>query len=224
MQTAQNTLPQTIEEIAAVMMNDNTSLIEAAKGAVIADERSLSTAVDLLSTIKERTKAIEAERKTWVEPLNHQVKRFNEKFKGLSEPLEDARIGLSKKTLDYQLIIEEQKRAQAEKIRLEREAELFAAAQVKEESGNTQGAEKLLDYALKVKPVVEEVGRGGFTGAKSSIRKTWTYEITDIKALANADSSLVSENSIAIGRKIAEGLRDIPGVRIFQKESISIKD
>lgn len=220
---AVNTLPQTVEQITQTMMGSNATLIDSCRNASIASEQELSVAVDLLSTIKERAKAIETERKTWVDPLNQQVKRFNEKFKGLSEPLEDAKVGLSNKILAYQRIVEAEKRAEAEKTRLAREAELLAAAQVKEELGNTEGAEKLLDYAVKVKAVVEEIGRGGFTGSKSTISMVWDYEVTDIKALANADTTLVSENSAAIRAKIRAGVRDIAGVRIYQKEQLSIR-
>jgi len=218
-----NTLPQTVEEITATMMGTNNTLIDAARGANIDSEATLSTAVDLLSEIKGRAKAIEAERKTWVDPLNQQVKRFNEKFKGLSEPLEDARIGLTKKVVAYQSIVEAQKRAEAEKVRLAREAELLAAAQAKEELGNAEGAEKLLNYAIAVKPVVEETGRGGFSGSKSVISKVWTYEVLDMAALAAAPQNLVIDNSAKINQLIREGVRELPGLRIYQREQLSIR-
>jgi hypothetical protein len=216
-------LPQTIEEITQTMMGSNAALVDSARNANIATEGDLSVAVDLLSTIKERVKNIEGERTKIVKPINDSVKHINTRFKTISEPLEDAQAGLSKKILAYQRIVEEQKKAEAEKIRLAREAELLAAAQVKEELGNTEGAEKLLNYAMAVKPVVEETGRGGFTGAKSSISMVWTYEVLDIVTLANADSSLVSENSAAIREKVRAGVREIAGLRIYQKEQLSIR-
>jgi hypothetical protein len=207
-------LPQTVEQITQTMMGSNATLVDSARNAAISSESDLSTAIDLLATIKERAKNIELERNKIVKPINDSVKHINTRFKSLSEPLDDAQAGLSKKILAYQRIIEEQKKAEAEKIRLAREAELLAAAEQKQELGNTEGAEKLLDYAVKLKPVVEETGRGGFTGAKSSISMVWTYEVTDIKALANAEPSLVMENNGAIRDRVRNGVREIAGVRI----------
>jgi len=219
----ENTLPQTVEQVTAVMMNDNISLVDAAKGAVIESEENLSTAVDILSTIKERIKKIENERTTIVKPINDSVNHINSRFKALTEPLKDAQAGLTRKVMTFQSEVEAKKRAEAEKERQRREAELLASAQKKEELGNTEEAEKLLGYATKVKAVVEETGRGGFTGAKSIITKTWDYEVTDMGRLANEMPALVQENSGAIRAKIRDGIRDIPGLRIFQKENISIR-
>lgn len=217
------TLPKTIEQVTEVMLGDNRTLIEAARNAVIENEGHLSTGIDLLKSIKERVNAIETERKTWVNPLNEQVKRINAKFKTLSEPLEDARIGLNRKVLDCQRKIEDEKRKVAEEDRQRREAELLKAAEEKEALGNTEGAEKLLDYATKVVAKVEETGRGGFTGAKSTVRKTWTYEVTDIKALANARPDLVMVDSGAMRDAIRNELRECAGVRIYQEKSLSIR-
>lgn len=219
----ENTLPQTVEQITAVMMNDNFTLIEAAKGALIQDEQSLSTAVDILSEIKERVKKIENERTTIVKPINDSVSHINSKFKTLTEPLKDAQVGLSNKVISFQREAEAKKRAEAEEARKIREAELLAEAQQKQDLGNIEGAAKLLDIATKIKPVVEEVGRGGFTGAKSVMQKVWTYEVENIGTLANEHPDLVQENSGAIRDKIRAGAREIPGLRIFQKETISIR-
>jgi len=216
-------LPKTIEQVTEVMLGDNESLIEAARGAVVTTEAELSVGVDLSRSIKERIKAIETERKTWVDPLNEQVKRINAKFKTLSEPLNDALIGINKKVLDCQRIIEEEKRKVAEAERQRREAELLKAAEEKEALGNTEGAEKLLDYATKVTAKVEETGRGGFTGAKSSVRKIWTYEVTDIAALAKARPDLVQVNAGAMRDAIRDELRECAGVRIYQEKTLAIR-
>lgn len=216
-------LPKTIEEVTNIMIGDNRSLVESARNAVIETEASLSIGVDLLKTIKERKAEIEKERKTWVKPLNEQVKRFNTKFKTLSEPLHDAEVGLKLKLLVCHNKIEHEKRIAAEEERQRREAELLAASKEKEELGNTEKAAELVEYAKKLKVKPEEVGRGGFTGAKSTVKKAWTYDLTDIAALAAERPDLVTVDAAEMRDAIRKGMRECAGIKVYQKETLSIR-
>lgn len=57
-------------------------------------------------------------------------------------------------------------------------------------------------------------------GVTSSVVKRWTYEVTDIKALP---AEMLEVNKGAIQSAIREGKREIPGLRIFQEESLAIR-
>jgi hypothetical protein len=72
-------------------------------------------------------------------------------------------------------------------------------------------------------PVEIEKVRGGATGAVSSITKRWSYRVTDIATLAKARPDLVVDNSSMIRKQISAGIREIPGLEIFQEEHLAIR-
>lgn len=218
-----NTLPQTVEEVTQTIMGDNKSLVQSAFGAIITDEKSHGIAVDILSTIKERLKSIETKRTEMVKPLNDHVKILNAGFKAAAEPLQDADKSLRPKVTAFQQKLESEKHQKAEEERKRREEELLAAADKKEEEGNTEGAGRLLDMAVSVKAKVEESGRGGFTGAKSSLVSRWVFEVTDIQALARENPELIMVDSVKVNALIKSGVRELAGVNIRQEQTLSVR-
>lgn len=218
-----NTLPANIEEVTAVINSGNQSLIAAASKAVIENEEQLSVGVDILSEIKQRVKGVEAERAALVKPLNEHVKLINAKFKTVTEPLEEAAHILSNKVLARQRVIQAEKSRIAEEQRKQKEEELLAAAAKKEAIGDTEKAEQLLDYASKVKAREISTGHGTFTEAKSGITKRWTFEIVDLAATGKDGSQYLMLDSSKVREAIRQGVREIPGLRIFQEESLSVR-
>ncbi len=219
----ENTLPQTVDEVIAVMTGSRDELVARAFGAVVTSDSELSVATDMRSTIKTHLKGAEAERQGLVKPLNDHVKYINGKFKTITEPLEDAEATLRKKCDKYQIEAENEKRRIAEEERKVREAELLAAAEVKAAAGNEAGAERLLDMAVSVKAKPEEVGRGGYTGAKATLVSYWEFDVLDIKALAIARPDLVQVNPVAVNAAIRAGLREVPGLNIREEKRSSVR-
>lgn len=218
-----NTLPQTIDEVTQTIMGSTRSLVESAYGAVVNDEASLSIATDLRSEIKRRLKDADGQRTELVKPLNDHVKTINAKFKTVTQPLEDAENALRPKVTAYQIKVEQEKRDEAERIRKAREEELKAAAEAEAKIGNKDGAERLEAMAESVKAKPEEVGRGGFTGAKSYLVSRWVFEVTDIAALALAGAEYVQPNTVAINSAIKAGAREIPGLVIREEKTAAVR-
>jgi len=219
----ENTLPSTVEEVIQTMNGGNNELIERAFGAVIESEQELSVAADLLSELKRREKAYEKERKSLVQPINDSVKNINAKFKTAQLPLQDAINSIKPKIGDYQAAIEAEKRRVAEIERQEREAELKAAADAEKAKGNEAAAERLEELSTKVVAKVEETGRGGFSGAKTTVIEKWGYELVDIKALAAARPDLITVDNVAINKAIKEGARDIAGLTITSHNEVRVR-
>lgn len=218
-----NTLPVNLEEVAAVIQSGNQSLIQAASTAVLETEPQLSVGVDILSEIKQRIKSVESERTALVKPLNDHVKLINGKFKTVTEPLEEAAFILNRKVLERQKIIQAEKTRIAEAERQRREAELLVAAEKKEAIGDSEKAEQLLEYAAAVKAKPVSTGHGTFTEAKSTITKRWTFEIVDLRLTAQRAPDYLMVNAPVVREAIREGIREIPGLRIFQEESLSVR-
>ena len=221
MQTALQ--PIDVEKTISVITGASKPLIEEALAAKVDDQNALTFAVDMLTEIKNRVKQIEGERTALVKPLNDTVKNLNAKFKNLTQPLEEAESALRSKVLVYQRQVEAEARKAAEEERARIQEALRLEAEKAAEQGQQEEAQQLIHAAQVVQVKPEEQGRGGFLGGKSSIQKRWTYEVTDIAALAASNPHLVEPNSAAIGGLIRGGVRELPGVRIFQTESLSVR-
>lgn len=213
------------QELVTVVMGGNINLIESAQNIIIKDQDGLNIATDLLKEIKERIKSSEKKRKELVKPINDGVKAINTSFKEVSNPLEVAESLIKDKMLPVQQKLMKEERERAEAERKAREAELLAAAEIKNEVGQDDAADKLLDMAVSVKAKVNnsDIGRAGFSGAKSSITKRWTYDLIDIVELAKARPDLIEVNNVAINKAIRDGNREIRGLKIYQKETISVR-
>jgi hypothetical protein len=63
----------------------------------------------------------------------------------------------------------------------------------------------------------------GFSGFSTSVKgttKTWTFEIIDSTLVPRQYMEI---NESLIRKAVLAGTRDIPGVKIYQKESLSIR-
>lgn len=218
-----NTLPETAEDVIAVMNSGNGELVERAYGATISTEQELSVAADLLAELSTREKAYEAERKGLTKPINDSVKNINAKFKQAQQPLQDAIAALKPKIGKYQAAIQAEKQRIAEEERKVREAELKAKAEAEAAKGNEEGAARLEDMATKTVAKVEETGRGGFSGAKTSVVKIWKFEVTDIEAFAKAHPGLIQIDTVKVNKLIKGGERKIDGLHIFSEDNVRIR-
>lgn len=149
-----------------------------------------------LQTIKEAIKFIDGKRTLITKPLNVALKETNALFKELSAPLKDADKLIRDKILSFreeQRLIAEKKEATSHKIRAAHEAK-----------GHKVHA-----------PAVVEAKTG-----KSTTQKRWTFEVTNIEDVPVeylvVDTALVNE-------AIIDGVRNIKGLRVYQKESLSVR-
>lgn len=209
-----------------------TALVAEALNLKIFTRSDLSYATDLVKTIKDRARAAEDERTRIVGPFNQGVKHINGRFKVITQPLEDAEVALKAKMLAFQR--DEQRKAEEERQRLQREQtqreneerERNREKDVERVAIATEGEEQdratpppievaPVEIASKFKPVTY-----GQTGAASTVRKVWASEIVDITLIPK---EFIVADQVKINQAVRAGIREIPGVRIFQKEEMVIK-
>lgn len=198
-------------------------LCDAATGVVIIGTEDLSEATDLVKLIKTRYKEIEGERVQMVKPFNDGVKHINERFKKMLEPLESAESEIKKKMLTFQQ--EEARIAEAARKEAERKAAEEAERLAKEAAERSPAEPVVTEVVASVVPFVPPPPKTtyGQYGAVSSMRKIWAYEVTDIAALAASRPDLVTVDAGRINAEIRGKGGEIPGLRIFEKETIAIR-
>lgn len=198
--------------------------IQKANALVVDSEEKLTLATDILDFIKKKFKQADAERSAIVKPFNDGVKAINARFKTITEPLAKAESDLKSKMLQYQRELERQRREVEEAKRKEVEQYAKDIAEKQKAEGDQAGAAILINQLQKAmqEPIQIDKVRGS-TGAVSTIRKNWTYKVVDIKALAQARPELVVEISSEVRKLINAGARDVPGLEIYQEESLSIR-
>jgi len=206
------------------------SLCEAADNVIIMSRIDLSDATDLVKTIKVRTKEIEEERTKLVKPFNDGVKAINARFKAMTAPLEEAESAVKQKMLSFQK--EEERRAReeqekAEKIRAELEAK---KRKEEEEAANDPTLDRPILPPLPTMPVQEVAIQSthrpttyGQTGAVSTVKKKWVFEVVDIKLLASSRPDLVTVDTVKINQEIRGVGGEIPGLRVFQEDIMQVR-
>jgi len=200
-------------------------LCNRANGFVVGNEDDVNLASEFLKRIRDTEKKIEKKRLEFTQPLNQSLKAINATFKKLIEPLSGARKILSDKVLmwrkkeEEKARIEEEKRrkAEEEKIRKIREAEI-------EEAKKEEMIEKVIETEIekvieteKAKPAIEKPQA---TIGKTQARKVWAFEVVDFSQVPDKYKMI---NQVEINADIRAGERKIAGLKIYQKEILSIR-
>ena len=195
---------QTIEtKEVALIRREVGGLVDTARELVIIDEEGAENANELLVFVANAKKKLEEQRVFLTKPLNDHVKDINAKFKEWVEPLDTANTLVRRNMLGFQKM-QEALRIEARRLEEERRKEM-----------EPEEVEELPDlpFEMKVRSVKGDSG-------STSVRKTWTFEITD-DTLVPREYLIVDEGVISLA--VRKGVRDIPGVRIFQQESLSVR-
>lgn len=225
----------------AIKQDEETRLAMSAKElcakadqVVIMDRSDLSSATDLLKTIRSRVKEIEKERKALVQPLNDHVKTINGRFKAMTDPLGEADSTISRHMLSFQKQ-EEQKAAEADRQRREAEAKA-EAERVERIKAMIPHNEMLEPIELPAKTEIDSPYANaahqmpayrpttyGQSGAVSTVTKQWKFELLDIQALAAARPDLVMADTVKINQEIRGKGGEIAGLRVYQDEVLKVR-
>lgn len=204
----------------------------------ISSSESLELVTDAARELKNFEKKVTARRKELVTPLNDQVDVINDYAKSVLALMEPATAHLKNEMKKWEAVLEqkrleEQKRIEEEKKRRETEAaEKARVAKEEAEAVAAFGSEedgeraKLLaqaeaetDQAAIIaldKKANKEVQSMRVSGAK----KVWTFSVKD-EAQVPREFLIVDEKKIR--EAVRTGVRDIPGVEIFQDTQIAIR-
>jgi seryl-tRNA synthetase len=160
-----------------------------------------------------------------VKPLNDYIKNLNAEFKPFKEKAEEIKKLIESEILRYNKIREERLRIEAEE---KRKAEL---QRLKEEEEKSRLLGKVFDDSnqdviadaiknqhdkLENKDIVVDTGIKT-DNVNTSIRKQWTYEITDENQVPR---DYCSPDHYKIQTAIKNGIREITGIRIYEKEIV----
>lgn len=212
-----------IQEAPAIQNEDRlvstvSSLVEVASYLQVTTQEELGNATDVVKLIKTRWKEIEDERTGLVKPLNDTVGKINARFKTILAPLKDAEDAIKAKMLTYQ---QEEARKAAEARRIAEEAARKAA----EEAAKLAAEQSLpvpAPVIIAAPPQPAKSSYGSFGGV-STVKKVWVFEVEDIAALAAARPDLIAVDSAKVNAEIRGKGGNIPGLRIFEKETIAVR-
>jgi hypothetical protein len=185
-----------------------------AEAHVVENDESNVKAVTMAGEAKRLSKKIEEKRKQIIDEPNTFVKSVNGFCKTFMEPLQSIEKVLKQKVGQYQYKQElarkeAEKKAEAERLKLQ--AKLDKEAKKK-------GVEPV-QVAPLVLPEEKTVTRTE-TGSAAHIRKQWKAEVTNEKEVPR---EFCSPDMKIINQAVKMGVRDIPGVRIFEDVSTVLR-
>jgi hypothetical protein len=200
-----------------------------AEAMVIESDETVIGATNLLGFIKQSKKQFEDKRTGYVKPLNDQVKAVNDAFKTITAPLDSAETILKQKVLIYNR--EQEKKRQEEIARIERERkEAEERQRVLEAEHEARRLEALItegeiipdlppaEIALvELPPELPTMTRTALGSA--TVKKVWTFEII-YPNLVPIVYLTIDEKKIR--EAVRAGVREIPGVRIYQDDQLAI--
>lgn len=190
-------------------------LAAACKNIVINDNNTLEQGKNLAKNAKKIETLIEDKRKEITKPLLDEKKQIDDFAKSVTAELNAAVKDLRAQILKYE---QEQERIRQEELR-----RLEAERRAREEELRRQMAE-----AHRVDPVVvQELQNLKSQQAvavaetpKNSITKVWSYEIVEIGIIPR---EFLMPDDAKIKAAVRAGIRDIPGIIIFQKDQLVIR-
>ena len=187
-------------------------LVRQAQGLEIHDIESDRVAVEFILQVKTARKRWDELRHWFTDPLEAQKKAIIAKFKADDAPLAEAEVIASQKHLRWDR--EQREIARREEERLRKLAEQRAAKAA--ERAEAKGLEAPLVQIPR--PTVQAPLKTVHTAAGSlTVRTAWDFRIVDFAALP--EEYKVADTAM-IGRVVRAGVRQIPGVEIFETESL----
>lgn len=238
----------TVSSNETVISEKKQNLLAAANALEITNDEECQRGVDLIAALKGLAKSANDERLKLVKPINDAVKHVNDRFKQYTAPLADAENAVRGKVLAFTQLKEALRREEEEKRRKEEEAErkriadeeaarLAVAEQNAFAAGADPEAPAPVDRSLPAPdhhvlqpndlyltaPKAEPVRVRGDSGALATVKKVWKYRVTDIAELARTNPKAVLPNHEGIMYCINQGIRSMPGLEIYQEDSLQVR-
>jgi len=200
--------PDTDEKVVS-LYQEAVKLQQYAEARVIQSDGDIKVATDDLSIIAKLKKAIEEKRKEYVGPINEHLKAVNDTFKNFAEPLNQADSITRQKILDYR---KEQERIRREQERIN-QLRMEAARAEMELKGELTESVKVVEIAPEAPTHYRT--ESGILG-KFMMRK---WELVDFNLVPGEYKML---NEVLIGKLVRSGIKTIPGIRIYEEETLRI--
>lgn len=190
-----------------------TAMVNEAQALEVVDDDSNRLAVARAAAAKKKWKEIEDTRKAILAPHAEFTASVNRLAKDCQVPLADVERILKTKISSYQTRIELERRkaeeaARIAAIELQKKIDAEAAA-------NNVPAPQVVAPVL---PDVPKVTRTE-TGSASQV-KTWTFDVVDPQAVPR--EYLIVDDRL-IRQAVKNGIREIPGVKVYEKTETRIR-
>ena len=193
---------------------DAAELTAEIQAAAVTDAGSAARVTELLSLAATTRTRVEEARRQITDPLKRQAKDIEDAVRPLMVALDNLVNTGKTKVLGWQ-------RAEAERVRKEREERERLEAEARRIAQQQAEAEHRPVELPAPLPLVQEAPRGVRTDyGTASVRRVWDFEIVDASKLPAA---FVMPNEQAIRAAVRAGSREIPGVRIFQRDDLAVR-
>lgn len=159
---------------------------------------------------------LETHRKAEVTPLNNKVSEINGRYKSFTDRLKAIKTQASEAVTKWQ--DEQERKAAAERARIAREEEEQRQRELKAAEEKGREAPEVALAPLEEAPEVQKTVRSD-TGSATG-KKVWDHEVVN---LAQVPVEYLQLDTVAVRKAINAGVREIPGVRIFQKSQLSVR-
>lgn len=166
----------------------------------------VEAAGQILTTISQAIKDLEAQRKSFTAPINESLTNINAAFKTAANPFHEAKTYLSGKVAAWHTA--EQKRIDAVNEKIRKEEERRRKIQ---ESHKERGHEVKEEIHLPQAP--QKLNKIG--GAHT--RKIWVFEVED---LSQVPREFMQLDGVKVNNAIKAGTRKIKGIKIQQKTTV----
>jgi len=181
------------------------ALVGIANTFTVENQEQADAANGILSDLTAGLKSIEAKRKTFTGPLNQSLKEINASFKAVVAPINEAKQGLSYRLMRWRY--QEQDRINTEREKARKEEERRRKIQEAHAAKGHQVKEEITPVAMPV-PLAQT--------DKTKTRLTWTYDVEDEDKVPR---EYLWVHLPSITSAVRSGVRVIPGVKIYQKET-----
>jgi len=173
----------------------------------IKDEDTAAKVTTLMGQIQKASKDLEAMRREARQPLNQKLGHIKEFFDGLSFRLAKAKGYAQPKQTAWLKQKEEERRA--------KEAEARKKIEEAAAKGDHDAVAKTVDVA---QALAEPIRQRDDYGQTTSLRKRWTFEENEGE-FDKIPHAYLKLDSAKVRKAISAGVREIPGLTIFQVES-----
>lgn len=238
-------IPATSQKLMQSIFQRLTLVEQYADAVIIQDDETNGEASTKLAFLTQSKKQLEAKLKELRTPLNEQLKLISMPFNVLLDKIKPINTKLGQKVVRWQDEVDAREAARlAEEARLQAEAlekqriDQEEQAKLNESPLAAQDAEdtarQITDLATR--PVKVRAARTSTMAGTVGRGKRWTYEVTDLKKVPRKFLAVVVTEPKAdqqvghlesghklVKAQIDSGVREIPGLRIYQKSHVAIR-
>jgi hypothetical protein len=202
------------------------SIENVVKAITIATVEESARAGDILGQLKHSIKVFTDKKKELVKPFKDGIAKLEEEFDPKIDKAKEIQAILVGKITTFQMAEIKRREAEAAEQKKQEWLRLEAEKERLENKAAEENSHSVLNDAIKIEerqtriaetPVkVNQTIKGEFSD--TSIKMVWTYDIENEDLI---EREYCSSDKGKIREAVNKGVRDIKGVRIFQKPSLS---